>query len=547
MLSGYLYGDHTDVAIVMASYLRWGVDFASQIIGDFALSLWDPSSRTLMLARDPVGARLLYYHSDGRRIIWSTDLGSLLDLAGIELQINEDYIANFLTRYPESDQTPYKNMHPVPPAHIVVASPRQVQTRRVWGLDPSREIRYKTDTEYEEHFRQLFRDAVRCRLRSDTPVWAELSGGLDSSTIVCMADDIMKRGEADAPGLVTVSRVYDEASLSDERMYILPVEERIGRKALHLREDDYRMVTPLSEKYSRVIPNPIADAAEYFSALSGRMRERGARVLLSGQGGDEILISAKDPSPELAELLLRGRLLQLHRRVKAWCKVSKSKSYFRILWRYGITPALPSKLAAHNNASLVTLSKLYRQEFVQSMDFRRRLCGPRDVFGFRYPVGREQSRTFLIFVRALSAGYFQGLIDADTTYPYTHRPLIEFAHAIPIDQKVRPSETRSIVRRALQDLLPPEVAGRRDKGLFIHAYLRGLAREWQRLNELFTDARVCAYAYVKPEALRDLVNLAKQGDEQRSSFLMFLICLEYWLRALETRRSAARITHPLLI
>ena len=539
-----LDGDYTDVAIVMASYLKWGVDFPFRLVGDFALSLWDPKSRTLLLARDPVGVRLLYYHSNEHRIIWSTELESLLDLAQVNLEINEEYIAEYVVaHFPEPGQTPYKNIYGVPPAHTVIANNRMVQLRRFWGLNPDREIRYKTDTEYEEHFRHLFREAVRCRLRSDRPVWAELSGGLDSSTIVCMADDIIKNGEAKAPYLETVSRVYDEASESDERKYIQLVEEKIGKRGLHLREDDHRILSPLAREYCSVIPNPIAVVAEYYKALSNALHAKGALVLLSGAGGDALLSSLKNPSPELTELLVRGKLLQLHRRLQIWCEASK-RSYAQVLWRNAIRPALPDKLKAiPSNHFLVQLSEFYCHEFVKRMNFRERLS-ERDLFGFRYPIGRQQSKDYSYLVRLQSAGYLQELIDVDVAYPYTHRPLIEFMHAIPFDQRIRPWETRSIARRALRDLLPPEIANRKGKGNNTVAFLQALAREWQRLDELFTDARVCAYGYVNHKALKELLGQAKHGKDPKSIFLISILWVEYWLQALERRKAATRITHP---
>jgi asparagine synthase (glutamine-hydrolysing) len=538
-----LDGDHTDVAIVMTSYLKWGVDFPVRLVGDFALSLWDPKSRTLLLARDPVGVRLLYYHSNEHRIIWSTELESLLDLVQINLEINEEYIAEYIVHFPQPNQTPYKNIYGVLPAHTVIANNRTVQLRRFWGLNPGREIRYKTDTEYEEHFRHLFREAVRCRLRSDRPVWAELSGGLDSSTIVCMAGDIIKNGKAKAPYLETVSRVYDEASESDERKYIQPVEEKIGKRGVHLREDDYRILSPLAREYCRVIPNPVAVVAEYYKALSNAMHAKGALVLLSGEGGDLLLSSVKNPSPELTELLVRGRLVQLHRCLLVWSEASK-RPYAQVLWRNAIRPALPDKLKLlPRNHFLVELSDFYCHEFANRMNFRGRLSD-RDAFGFRYPIGRQQSKDYSYLVRFQSAGYLQGLIDLETAYPYTHRPLIEFMHAVPFDQRIRPWETRSIARRALRDLLPPEIANRKGKGSNAEAFLQALAREWQRLDELFTDARVCAYGYVNHKALKELLDLAKHGKDQKSILLISVIWVEYWLRALESRKAATPITLP---
>lgn len=535
-------GELTDAAIVLAAYEKWGTRFPSRIFGDFTLSLWDPHSRLLLLARDHAGVRALFYRSDERRIVWSTDLKVLLDQTGYQLEINEEYVADFITRRPDPSQTPYKNIYAVPPAHVVTVNGGHLQLKRFWGLDPKRKIRYRHDSEYEEHFRQVFREAVRCRLRSDRPVWSELSGGFDSSSIVCMAHNICEHGETEAPGFETVSRVFDEAKGSDERTFIEAVETKIGKKGLHLREDDYRMLSPLGEKYSSLFPNPIADLAEYYHALSNAMKTRGARVVLMGQGGDEVLNSSPDPAPELAELFLRCRPLQLHRRLRVWSN-SLKKTYVQTFWRKALLPALPDWVQARRNTfSINILSSVYADEFLRRMNFRERLLGPRDEFGFRYPVGRVKADYVGILIRNVSSAKYQSLVDATVTFPYSHRPLIEFMMALPFDQCTRPGETRSLAHRAMRPLLPVEIADRKDKGLSIYAYLAALARESQRLERLFTDARICAFGYVKPAALYELLELAKTGTNQRSSLLMSLVCLEYWLRAVESRVAAASQT-----
>src|SRR5689334_7069514 len=233
LLRDELRVDCSDSSIVVAAYHKWGVAFPQRIIGDFAFSLWDPISRTLLLARDPVGARLLFYYADKNRLIWASRLEPLLELPGIELEINDEYVAGYLSLPPGEGLPPYKNIRGVPPAHL--ASPRdgKVVCRRFWGLDPDKEIRYQTDREYEEHFLALFSEALRTRLRADGPVWADLSGGLDSSSIVCVADEVMKGGSVQARSLETVSAVFDESSTSDERKFISVVEQRRGQHGHH--------------------------------------------------------------------------------------------------------------------------------------------------------------------------------------------------------------------------------------------------------------------------------------------------------------------------
>ena len=539
LLRSDLQGVHTEVAIVMSAYDKWGVNFLPRIIGDFALSLWDPRTRMLLLARDPIGPRTLYYHADDERVIWSTELLPLLDLTSIKQEINEEYIADYLTRLPDPSQTPYKNVHAVPPAHAIIVSNGRLRVQRFWGLNPQNEIRYKTDEEYEEHFRYLFREAVRCRLRVEGAAWAELSGGLDSSSIVCMANDVIRSGEAEASHLETVSTVFDEASKSDERKYINYVEERVGRKGLHLREDDYRLLAPVPVSPSRVVPNPLANFAEYYKRLNQVMGDRSARVLLSGKGGDEILNAALDPAPELADLLVQFRPLQLHRCLTIWTHALK-KQYLELLWQKTIVPVLPQKIRSiFERRPGFKMLDLYDQEFVKRMKLHERKLGPCDIFGFAYPSRRARSIWFLRIVRELSAGYWQEFANAEMSYPFTHRPLVEFMQAIPFEQSVRPGQTRSLLRRALRNLLPAEIAQRKGKRVNTDAVLRAVGREWPRLRSMFTDACICKYGYIDCERLLAMLAVARQGSDQDSSAATFLIPLEYWLRAFESRRSIA--------
>jgi asparagine synthase (glutamine-hydrolysing) len=541
LLRSDLQGVHTDVSIVMAAYVKWGLDFLPRIIGDFALSLWDPRARMLLLARDPIGPRTLYYHADEQSIIWTTELGPLLDLTSIRQEVNDDYIADYLTRLPDPSQTPYKNIHAVPPAHVVIVSTGRLRLQRFWGLNPNSQIRYRTDAEYEEHFRHLFRDAVRCRLRVEGAAWAELSGGLDSSSIVCMANDVIKSGEAVASNLETVSSVFDEASKSDERKYINYVEEKIGRKGLHLREDDYRLLAPVPVNPSHVVPNPLANFAEYYNGLNESMAKAGARVLLSGKGGDEILNAALDPGPKLADLLVQCRPLQLHRCLTVWTHALK-KQYLELLWQKTIVPVLPQNIrSVFQRRPGFKMLDLYDHTFVKRMKLHERKLGPTDIFGFRYPSGRDRSIWFLRIVRELSAGYWQEFTNAEMSYPFTHRPLVEFMQAIPFEQSVRPGQTRSLLRRALRNLLPTEIAQRKGKRVNTDAVLRAVAREWPRLRSMFTDACICKYGYIDRESLLAMLAVARQGSDLASSAVTFLIPLEYWLLTFEGRRSVASL------
>jgi asparagine synthase (glutamine-hydrolysing) len=530
----------SDSSIVMAAYHKWGFAFAQQIIGDYAFSLWDPKSRTLLLARDPVGTRLLFYYADKNTLVWASRLEPLLDFPGIQLEVNDEYVAGYLSLHPGEDLTPYKNIYAVPPAHLAIVRDGKVVTWRFWGLDPTKEIRYQTDREYEEHFLDLFAEAVRTRLRADGPVWADLSGGLDSSSIVCVADELMRRESVQARKLETVSAVFDESSTSDERKFIGVVEQKRGQHGHHFYESQYPLLSVSAFEGLRPIPNPLEMWGEYHKAVRTTMREQGARVLLTGIGGDELLTSSPDPSPELADLLVQGKLAELHRRSTAWSLALK-KPYLEVLWNHSVIPAMPRRLQRLDKRRRRTKRfALLQQRFVRDFDLYDRLLGPKDIFGCGLPSSRGQASAYLSVRNVICSGHLLAWGPVAITYPFTHRPLIEFLQATPPTQWIRPGQGRSLVRRALHNYLPPVIAKRKGKGSPAEAVLRAVAREWPRLRELLRNARVCDRGYVNPNTLKALI---EEPDFERSPeglFVLRISYLELWLRDLERRSQAVK-------
>src|ERR1044071_7936023 len=269
----------TDVAIVMAAYLKWNKACFRRFVGDFCLAFWDARLRVLYLVRDAAGTRALKYRIDDHRIIWSTETTALL---GDDWDFEEEYIASAMSLGPTPEMTPFKNICAVKPAHVVtVTAHGKLSTERFWRLDPAKEIRYRTSEQYDEHALSELTDAVRCRLRSDRPVFAELSGGLDSSSIVCLSDKILKE-RAQAPGVETVSHVFDDSPTSDERKYIQLFEAQRRIAGHHIKDEDDPLLTPLPDDIMMLSPNPVVLSFGYHSGLCKAMDSVGSRVLLSG-------------------------------------------------------------------------------------------------------------------------------------------------------------------------------------------------------------------------------------------------------------------------
>ena len=539
-----LEGNKTDVALVMAAYLKWGREFLSWVVGDFVLSLYDPTSNAILLARDPFGTRTLYYTSDKQRVVWSSTLEALLTATCVGPEVDDDYIAGYLALHPEMFRTPYKNIFAVIPGHLVVIDEDGLHSRPFWKLDPKHEIRYGTDAEYEEQFRQLFRDAVRCRLRSDGPVWSELSGGLDSSSIVCMADQIMRAGQASAPRVETVSYIDENSTTFFDRKFISLIENLRGGAGHHLQSNRHWVSFVSPEEVFISKPSTAACVVGTHQWLSAVMEADNARVLLSGLGGDQLLWSIAEPAPQLTDLVFRRKPLLLHQQLKEWSQFLK-QPYLLLLWQETIVPLLPTSLRARLQSQLKPAPWLTR-EFIKACHVKERLLIPPDPFGFRLPSSRRQSSMVQFIIWSIAEGECWEESSADKTYPFLDRPLVEFLMAIPFEQKLRVNETRSLMRRAFKDLLPPKILNRKSKGIVGETFCRGLADQWSVLQPMLVDSRVCKRGYVDGKVFRSVLDLARHGRKIESSTLFKTIALEIWLRSLEHytgRSSEALRTH----
>jgi asparagine synthase (glutamine-hydrolysing) len=524
----------TDIELALAAYQRWGKGFPLYLIGEFALMLYDPIDNKVLLARDHMGSRSLFYHIDKDRLICSSELGTLLATADVPLQINDEFIAEYIVYNPRQELTPYRNIYGVKPFHLIsITAEGKMREEIYWDLSEVKEIRYKKDEDYEDEFNYLFNKAVSGPLRTDRPIFSELSGGIDSSAVVCIADRLIRNGDVQAPALFTISHVFDESSSSDERKYISYVEEKIGRTSYHLNESDAALFSKLTfDKFTPILTSMLY-CTNLLRVTNELMSQIGASVILSGGGGDEMTCSYSNPSPELADLLVGIRPMKLYQRIKAWSKATK-KPYLMTLWESVIMPFLPSCIRANYRARNGSVfPSFFNRDFAEKWLLKEILTTPVDPFHCRSFKAKDQSIGFWTAVKAAEACKLPEFDKSLKSYPFLYRPLVEFVTAIPRDQLVRPGETRSLLRRSMKNTLPLRVCKRRSKGNPHEGISRALVREWDYLQSLLVDTRVSAYGYVDRDALQRTMDAYRYGNGLYSVQLVKTLVLEAWLRAFE--------------
>lgn len=523
--------------VVSAAVTRWGIDAFARLLGDFAVALWNPRERELILATDALGMRKMLYHRGAGGIVWASLARAVLVGAGLDETVDDEFVAGFLLRHRDATRSAFRGVRHVPGGHAVRVRPERVTLHRYYRPDPERKIRYRTDAEYEEHLREVLTAAVSSTMRTDGPLYSELSGGLDSSTMVCLADAI-DLGAANRDALQTVSYVYDQDFRSDERRYMAPVENQRGRRGLHIRNDDHCILRP-PEYGPTFRPDQPSGQLVYLARhghLASHMAARGARVLLRGIGGDETQWSYVDPGPPaVADLLSEHRYLAALTACRRW-SLALQWPFLRTLWRGGVFPLLSRRLQARfspyrSEAFYLQPAALLAKSFRDRADLEDRVLGPVPDSDLPLPSQRHQYAVvreiadFAVPNLCLEAGC------VELRYPFFDRRLVELMLAFPLDQKLRPGETRSVQRRALRGILPEEVRKRRTKGGPGEAFHRTLLRQWPWISELLQDPLVVDYGFIDPDALRRLLQRARHG--MHTGPLLRVFALEFWLHSLD--------------
>jgi asparagine synthase (glutamine-hydrolysing) len=536
----------TDVAIVAAAYEKWGANCLGKLIGDWALSIWNPRDRSVLFAKDPIGTKHLYYSFDDRQLTWSTILDPLVLFAGKTFEICEEYIAGWLAIpvFPAAHLTGYVGIHSVPPSSSVLLRPGRNVVSKYWDFDPGKRIHYRTDAEYEEHFRAVLDTAVQRRLRSDRPVLAELSGGMDSSSIVCMADLVIAKGQAQCPRLDTISWFEDSYDHlepdTNELHWITRVEKGRNSVGFHInigavRQEEAKEVGSRksfefefdNDRFAAT-PIPNNGRSEHFKQYAAYMKSQGHLVTLSGIGGDEPTGGGvPTPTPELQNLLARARFVTLTRQLNAWAAKMRSPR-LPLLWEavqgfFYARVDFPKEIAPvpwlHPN-----FVRWNRAAF-SGYPFRVKLLGP--LPSFQDHIHKlDANRRFVAY-----CGLRSDLL-REIRYPYYDRDFLEFAYAIPREQIVRVGQRRSLMKRALVGIVPDELLKRRRKPFVPPKPKEDSSTEWPSLMEIGQHIIGSSVGIIAPDRFAEALQKAQHNGDVPVGRLKRVVTLESWLRHL---------------
>jgi len=460
----------TDADLILAAYRRWGTDCPTHLIGDFAFAIWSRNERQLFAARDPMGMRPFHYRIEDKRLLFGSDVKQLLAASGVSAELNEPMAAAYLAgNFNDLEHTFYEGIRALPPAHALCVTPETTDQWRYWDLDPDKRIEYDRDREYIEHFRELFSQTVKDRLRSTNPVGLMLSGGLDSGSVASMAGYLHEQqGDALAP-LRTYSWAFSTLTQCDERFVSDKIVDRYGLPNIPVDAESTRLLSV--DPY--IGPDQDSPYAGGFHGLEERglrlAQEEGVRRLLTGHRGDLV---AGGWLFDYLRLLRRGKLGGLWKALQAHVQRTGVPLH-RTIDLYLLRPLL-STMWPQGRAERLRRPLRYIYQSLRSGDSSHSPFPPwiRPTFAEQHtPLsappeppdtihnsarqGRYRRLLMPLHMRVATAtGRQAARHEMTMADPWGDRRLVEFAFAVPPAALCREGQNKWLVWRAMERVMP---------------------------------------------------------------------------------------------
>ncbi len=535
--SRYTFRSGTDTEVVLHLYEEYGLQCLPMLRGMFAFAVWDELAQRLVLVRDRLGVKPLFYAVKNGGLAFASELKALL-VGGSVPDIDPVAVHHYLTfQYVPTPMTIFQGIYKLRPGHVLVYEGGKLSESSYWSLQYDRKQEGRSEAEYCEEFTSLLRESVRLRLVSDVPLGAFLSGGLDSSSVVALMSQEI------ASPVRTFSVGFHEESFNE-----LPYAREVAiRFATDHRE---LLVEPLPieilPRLVQVYDEPYADSSAIPMYYMAQLSRQSVTVILTGDGGDELLAGYPRYRFNSIDRLLFG-LLQLNRGTAAASdQVRKVLAGLRSdrAWFPGIRGKLERLVEPLSLRYLRRIcyfldhekDQLYEPAFSEkvrghaSTDLVVRWFHDTHASDLVDHLLGVDTRSYLpddLLVKLDRATMAHGL---EARSPFLDHRLVEFVASLPVHLKIRRGRTKYLLKTAMRDVLPDRILDRKKQGFLvpIDRWFRGDCRDF--LRESLLSERCLGRGYFRPDRIRKLLDNHQQTESNHGYGLYALLMLELWHR-----------------
>lgn len=537
---GYIFNSQTDTEVLLNLYLKYGVSMLHKLNGMFAFAIWDQEKKVLFVARDQLGIKPLYFSAAKSGFIFSSTLHGVLCENSVSREINISAVADYLTLlYAPSPRTMLQSVAKLEPGSALLVRNGEIERHWCWQDLPIQEPRYSgSDIDAEESLRQKLENATRRQMVSDVPVGAFLSGGLDSSSVVAFARRYSPDQEIECFTVAFRDQRWAEEGVVDDLPYAKAVAKHL-RAPLNVVEVGAEIVEKLPQMIFQ-LDEPQADPAGlHVQAICGLAREMGVKVLLSGTGGDDLFSGYRRHDALLKEqywswLPHSARTLMANA-AKSLAISNPSRRRFAKAFRDADLDA-DQRIAAYFNwidpntgagllsgemrAALSRKGDSYPlQKTVQNL--------PKSLSALSKMLYLEQK----FFLTDHNLNYTDKMSMAESIevrVPFLDPDLLAFAWSLPDSMKYRNGEGKWLLKKAMEPLLPHKIIYRPKTG-FGAPLRRWLHVEMKELISYhLSDSRIRARGIFDVAAVKNLVDLDRNGQIDGAYTIFSILCIEIW-------------------
>ena len=521
--------DVSDSYFILKAYEMWGENCPEHLLGDFAFAIWDKKGEKLFCAKDHMGVKPFYYYLTDELFVFGTEIKAIINISIIPFELNEERLALFLTENDlfEKESTFYKDIRSLTSAQSLIIDKNKSRHKRYWKLNSESQIIMDSDEDYAKAFLEIFTEAVRCRMRSYNSIGVMLSGGLDSSSVTCMANKINIENES-KDRIQSFSYIFDDYPSIDERYYINKVVELGGIKSHFIKSDE---ISPLDEIEDKLTfyDQPLSTYHIGVIHESNKIIQKmGIRILLTGEGGDQIVSHGTN---FLEELLITFQWKKLMNNINNISEVRRGNRYklfistvFHLINYYKLQwPIFFSLLKSDDKIVNKEFSNKYKlNEISNQLERYYNVTNEKETHYYFIELGRQLSFEML--------DQDSSMFSIDMRHPFYDKRLVEFCYAIPSEIKIKFGFSRYVNRIALEGILPKEIQWRPTKSKMGFVGANNFLSEKKIIERVINDNDKIIRKYVDLNKLQKAFRIGLEDKSSISTTYLWRVVLFYfWL------------------
>ena len=533
---GHTFSSNTDTETIIHLYEDKGIDCVQELRGMFAFAIWDENKRRLFLARDRAGKKPLVYAHTNEGLLFASEIKSLLRAPSVKRDIDYSALHHYLTyQYVPSPLTIFAGIKKLPPAHILIYQKGNITIKRYWELSYQNKLQLPSLEDYGERFLEVFQEAVKIRLRSDVPLGAFLSGGIDSSLVVAVMSKLMNQPAK------TFSIGFEEEEYSE-----LPYARMIAEKyetdhhEFIVKPDAIEIMPKLVWHYNE----PYADSSAIPTYYVSKMTREYVTVALNGDGGDESFAGyERYLADKLADYyrfvprLFREKIIR--KVINILPHSANRRTFFRRLKRFvkGI-----SEIPERRYVRWICFFDNEMKDDLYTPSFKEQMKGIDSVDLTVNWYGKANGKSFIdktLFVDVMSYLPEDLLVKVDIASmanslearsPFLDHKVMEFASSLPSNLKLRGIETKYLLKHTLSEFLPKDILRRKKMGFGVplDIWFRNDLKEMA--YDILLDKRCIERGYFESESIQKMLDEHVSEKYDHCYRIWALLFLELWHR-----------------